>query len=95
MKTVYRNVSFSNNCISIVLEKSTKAPNKDLTSDAAEITSVGSVTCTDADKTSLTSQVTSLESAITVVKAALSSVQTLLSSKDIISSMLLNQSNNC
>merc|ERR1712110_1097149 len=65
--------------IKALLDKSTKAPNKDLTSDAAEITNVGTVTCSDADKTSLTGQVTSLESAITVVKAALSSVQTLLS----------------
>jgi hypothetical protein len=62
-----------------LLEKSTKFPSADLTSDAAEITGVASsVSCSTAEKASLTTQVTSLETAITTVKAALSSVQTLL-----------------
>merc|ERR1712130_1084976 len=45
---------------------------------AKEISDAGTITCTDAEKTSMTSQVTSMESAISSVSTAYESVQTLL-----------------
>merc|ERR1719507_2062190 len=63
-----------------LIRKASNFPAKDLTTEAAEITGVSSsVTCSNDEKNSLSTQVTSIEVAITVVKSALSSVQTLLS----------------
>merc|ERR1712186_128637 len=63
-----------------ILTKVSQKPTADISAEAKEISDVPStVTCTDAEKTSMKTQVTSMESAISSVSKALSSVQTLLS----------------
>ena len=62
--------------------KVSQKPTADISAEAKEISDVPStMTCTDAEKTSMKTQVTSMESAISSVSKALSSVQTLLLSK--------------